>query len=94
LDESRPEKIEVSPSDTATNYSVDSHLTDLENDYIRAFSQQLAQDLETSLGPTKLSKISSSYISEVMRVFTRKLHEESTNPFQWGVSVALHRKRE
>jgi hypothetical protein len=81
-------------SDTATNYSVESDPADSGNDYIHAFARQLAVDLEPSPGSSKLSTVPPSYISEALRLFSWKLHEESRNPFQWEISVILHRKRE
>jgi hypothetical protein len=82
-------------SDTATDYSVESTLARSGNDeYIHAFAQQLGLDLEPVFGLNKLSTVPPLYISEALRLFSWKLHEESRNPFQWEMSVALHRKRE
>jgi hypothetical protein len=81
-------------SDTATNYSVVSGPAESDTEYIRAFSQQLAQDLGPGFGPVELSSVPSSYISEALRMFSWKLHEESRNPFQWEVAVTFHQRRE
>lgn len=84
---------DVEYDDAQTTYSVISAPDDLEKDYIRAFAQRLLQDVESASGVTNISKIPSSYISDTLRAFSWRLHGESSNPFQWGTSVTLHRKR-
>jgi hypothetical protein len=83
----------VEYDDARTTYSVDSAPDDLEKDYIWAFARRLLQDVESASGVTNISKIPSSYISDTLRAFSWRLHHESSNPFQWGTSVTLHRKR-
>jgi hypothetical protein len=85
---------DVEHDDARTTYSVDSAPDDSEKDYIWAFARQLLQDVESASGITNISKIPSSYISDTLREFSWRLHEESSNPFQWGTSVTLHRNRE
>jgi hypothetical protein len=80
-------------SDTATTYSLDSSTNNSNTEYLRAFAEQLAKDLKVSSISTKLSDVPPSYISEALRIFTWKLHEESTDRFQWGVSVVLNQNR-
>jgi hypothetical protein len=90
----RSANIYYDTSDTTTNYSIESSPAESGNEYIHAFSQQLARDLVPSFGSTKLSTIPPTYLSEALRMFSWKLHEESRNPFQWEASVAFHQKRE
>ncbi|KAH7071152.1 hypothetical protein BKA63DRAFT_517433 [Paraphoma chrysanthemicola] len=81
-------------SDVDTTYSTRSVADNREDDYIAAFTGQLRQDVRRASGIASLSSIPSAYLNELVRAFTWKLHEESSNPFQWGVSVALHRSRQ
>jgi serine/threonine protein kinase len=79
--------------DTATTYSIDSSTDNPNTDYFRAFAEQLTKDLQIGSISTKLSDVPPSYINEALRMFTWKLHEESKDPFQWGVSVTLNREK-
>jgi hypothetical protein len=88
------EERHLDTSDTATTYSLDSSTNDSNAEYLQAFAEQLAKDLKVGSISTKLSNVPPSYISEALRMFTWRLHEESKDPFQWGISVALNQKRE
>jgi hypothetical protein len=84
---------QVDTSDTATTYSIDSSTDNSNTDYLQAFAEQLIKDLEAGSISTQIVNVPHSYISEALRVFTWKLHEESKDPFQWGISVVLNRNR-
>jgi hypothetical protein len=84
---------QVDTSDTATTYSIDSSTDNPNTDYLQAFAEQLIKDLETGSISTQIVNVPHSYISEALRIFTWKLHEESKDPFQWGISVVLNRTR-
>ncbi|OAL45507.1 hypothetical protein IQ07DRAFT_548245 [Pyrenochaeta sp. DS3sAY3a] len=86
--------LEVDQDDAGTTFSYDSVADNMESEYLLAFVQTLAQDIESATGMTKLSNLPFSYISETLRAFSWRLHEESSNPFQWGASIALYKKRE
>jgi hypothetical protein len=85
---------QLDTSNAATTYSLDSSTDGSSTDYLRAFAEKLAEDLKTGFSSTKLSDVPPTYMTEALRMFTWKLHEESKDPFQWGVSVALNQKRE
>jgi serine/threonine protein kinase len=89
-----PQARQLDSSDTATTYSLNSSIGDSDTDYFRAFAEELAEDLRVDTNSTKVADVPSSYIRETLRMFTWKLHEESNNPFQWGISVTLNQKRE
>jgi hypothetical protein len=80
-------------SDTMTTYSLDSSTDNPNTDYLQVFAAQLIKDLEIGSISRQLLNVPHSHISEALRIFTWKLHEESKDPFQWGISVVLNRNR-
>ena len=91
--EETEDPIEIDYDDGATTYSIDSSSDDMDTEYLQAFAHCLARDVENASNIRDISDVPSSYMSQLLRGFSWKLHEESSNPFQWGTCVTLHRQR-
>lgn len=93
---SKPEQpgdkpIEHDFRDSETVYSLESGPG--EESYVTAFAHRLLRDLKNKKSLKDPSTLPSAFIAQTLRLFARRLYEESTDPFQWGTSVVLHRKR-
>jgi hypothetical protein len=77
--------------DSETVYSLES--APCEERYVTAFACRLLSDLKNKKGLKDPSSLPSAFITQTLRLFARRLCEESTDPFQWGTSVVLHRER-
>ena len=77
--------------DSETVYSLDS--APGEEGYVIAFAHRLLCDLKNKKGLEDPSTLPPAFITQTLRIFARRLYEESTNPFQWGTSAVLHKKR-
>jgi hypothetical protein len=78
--------------DSETVYSLESAPGD--ERYISVFAHRLLCDLRRTKDNQDLSDLSPNFIVQTLKSFARRLYEESTNPFQWGTSVVLHKRRE
>ena len=78
--------------DSDTIYPIESTPEGLE--YIRLFANRLIGDLREEHGILNVLDIPSSFINDAVGAFAGRLHQESTNSFQWGASAVLHRKRQ
>ncbi|KAL4909723.1 hypothetical protein BDW74DRAFT_173217 [Aspergillus multicolor] len=80
-------------SDAETTFSTGSGIVDRQRRYIRAFIDRLSQDIKHTVERSSASDVPSSYLGSLLKVFSWKLHAESTNPFQWEASVILRQKQ-
>ncbi|KKP00556.1 hypothetical protein THAR02_07334 [Trichoderma harzianum] len=79
--------------DSATTYSTESLSDDPKLLYLQVFAEQLAKDMKQVSDEFCFENIEAGYLDDVLKEFAWKLHNESSNPFQWEASVILNRKR-
>ncbi|KAJ4986332.1 Vegetative incompatibility protein HET-E-1-like protein 15 [Stagonosporopsis vannaccii] len=79
--------------DTEITNSVHTKSSDLETDFVLAFAQRLVHDVKSVSRSIIISKVPSMYINHILRKFSWRLHEESSNLLEWEASVTLQRKR-
>ncbi|KAJ6161291.1 hypothetical protein N7470_004687 [Penicillium chermesinum] len=79
--------------DAETTYSIGFALDHRPLLYVRAFADQLACDMKNISNVSNFSDISAQHLDHLLRIFSWKLHRESSTPFQWEAAVALHRER-
>lgn len=78
--------------DTGTVYSFTSQTDLIVSDALEELASQLTLDMSgDSISCTTDAQLRS--LADAVKTFTRRLHEESTNPFQWETSVSLHLKQ-
>lgn len=75
--------------ESQTIFSVASNDNDTRPQYLNAFANQLAED---AIGDSDASFFH-EIPPRVLQTFSRLLHGESKNPFQWEISVILNKKR-
>lgn len=79
--------------DVETTYSIDTLSDEPKLRYLQVFAEQLAKDMKQISDEFCFSNIEAEYLDPMLREFAWKLHNESSNPFQWETSVIIHRKR-
>ncbi|KAM0452650.1 hypothetical protein ACHAPV_009413 [Trichoderma viride] len=91
-DETQEQQPAVDDYDIESTSSIDTLLDDLKLHYLRAFAQQLSEDIKQSSNESCLDNVEAGFLDRVLREFAWKLHGESSNPFQWEASVIIHKK--
>lgn len=80
---------EIDNEDAETTYSVNTNMNDNVASYVQIFVQRLLGEFEADASPSLKLGIPSVELSEIIKCFAGKLHEESQTPFGWEASVSI-----
>ncbi|MBE3042410.1 hypothetical protein IMZ48_07490 [Candidatus Bathyarchaeota archaeon] len=81
-------------SDMDTIYSLASQESNLNHSYIQPFLDQFSNDCPEILSDSGAPGAEPEYLEKALKEFASRLHAESSNPFQWGAAVTLHKTRQ
>ncbi|KAH7079965.1 hypothetical protein BKA63DRAFT_231893 [Paraphoma chrysanthemicola] len=86
------EPFDLYQADAFTGYSKELNVEDVGWDHVKVFVSRLNREVTLKDSTTNISNIPQDDLCNILRTFAGRLHEESTNPFQWLVSATLYER--